>query len=55
MTSGTFSPTFERGLCMAYVRGAVGGALEVAIGKAKLPLVPTELPFYKRPRTKARA
>jgi aminomethyltransferase len=51
VTSGTFSPTLEKAIAMAYVdaaHAAVGTRLQVDIrGKAE-PCTVVELPFYKR-------
>ncbi|MBN8628534.1 MAG: glycine cleavage system protein T, partial [Planctomycetes bacterium] len=51
VTSGTFSPTLEKAIAMAYVDAAyavVGTQLQVDIrGKAE-PCTVVELPFYKR-------
>jgi aminomethyltransferase len=54
VTSGTFSPTLERPIAMAYVRpecAAAGTELEVDIRGSleKARVVP--LPFYRRPKT----
>jgi aminomethyltransferase len=51
VTSGTFSPTFERPIAMAYVRTsaqAVGTRLAVDIRGTQHPAVVVPLPFYKR-------
>jgi len=51
VTSGTFSPTFERPLAMAYVKpsvSAIGTPLEVDIRGTKLPATVVPLPFYER-------
>ncbi len=53
VTSGTFSPTFEKPLAMAYVESSVaapGTPLLVDIrGRAETAVV-VKLPFYRRPR-----
>ncbi len=53
VTSGTFSPTLNKALAMAYVapeHGAVGTALTVDVrGKSEAARV-VPLPFYRRPR-----
>jgi aminomethyltransferase len=51
VTSGTFSPTFERPIAMAYVRPsaqAVGTRLAVDIRGTPYPTVVVPLPFYER-------
>ncbi|HVY62213.1 MAG TPA: glycine cleavage system aminomethyltransferase GcvT [Planctomycetota bacterium] len=51
VTSGTFSPTFERPICMAYVApGAaeVGTDVEVDVRGEALPGKVVKRPFYKR-------
>jgi glycine cleavage system T protein (aminomethyltransferase) len=51
VTSGTFSPTFERPIAMAYVRPsaqAVGTRLAVDIRGTHYPAVVVPLPFYER-------
>ncbi len=51
VTSGTFSPTFERPIAMAYVRPsaqAVGTQLAVDIRGTQHPAVVVPLPFYER-------
>ncbi|HVS40218.1 MAG TPA: glycine cleavage system aminomethyltransferase GcvT [Gemmataceae bacterium] len=54
VTSGTFAPTLQKALAMAYVipaHAAVGTALAVDVrGKAEAARV-VGLPFYRRPRT----
>jgi aminomethyltransferase len=53
VTSGTFTPTLQKALAMAYVepaRAAVGTRLEVDVrGKAEAAKV-VALPFYRRPK-----
>jgi aminomethyltransferase len=54
VTSGTFSPTFERPIAMAYVRPsaqAVGTRLAVDIRGTRHPAVVVPLPFYQRGKT----
>jgi aminomethyltransferase len=51
VTSGTFSPTFERPIAMAYVRPtaqAVGTRLSVDIRGTQHPATVVPLPFYQR-------
>lgn len=51
VTSGTFSPTLNRPLAMAYVdrqHSAIGGELTVDIRGSREPARIVELPFYKR-------
>jgi aminomethyltransferase len=51
VTSGTFSPTFERPICMAYVaspHAEVGRALLVDVRGERLPGRVVKRPFYKR-------
>jgi len=53
ITSGTFSPTFERPIAMAYVQpqyAAVGTELAVDIRGSVEPARVVALPFYTRPR-----
>ena len=53
VTSGTWSPTFEKALGMAYVPPALaapGTALAIDVRGKELPAVVVEIPFYKRPR-----
>jgi aminomethyltransferase len=52
VTSGTFSPTLERSIAMAYVpaaQSAVGTDLSVDIRGQREPAKIVKLPFYKRP------
>jgi aminomethyltransferase len=51
VTSGTFSPTFERSIAMAYVRPtaqAIGSKLAVDIRGTQHPATVVPLPFYER-------
>jgi aminomethyltransferase len=51
VTSGTFSPTLEKSIAMAYVpadQAAVGTALSVDIRGQREPATVVKLPFYKR-------
>jgi aminomethyltransferase len=51
VTSGTFSPTFNRPIAMAYVRptaAAVGTRVAVDIRGTQYPAVVVPLPFYER-------
>lgn len=53
ITSGTFSPTFECPIAMAYVEpaaAAVGTQLTTDIRGTQHPAVVVPLPFYKRPK-----
>jgi len=57
VTSGTFAPSFDRPLAMAYVMAstgeaatAVGSALEVEIRNRKVAATIVPLPFYRRER-----
>ena len=51
VTSGTFSPTFEKALGMAYVpvdAAEPGGEIEIEVRNRKLVAEVVRLPFYKR-------
>ncbi len=51
VTSGTFSPTFDRPIAMAYVRptaAAIGAHLQVDIRGTQHPAIVVPLPFYER-------
>jgi aminomethyltransferase len=51
VTSGTWSPTFEKALGMAYVPVALsapGTALSIDVRGKALPAVVVDLPFYRR-------
>jgi aminomethyltransferase len=53
VTSGTFSPTLEKSIAMAYVQpdaAAVGTALAVDVRGRREAATVVKLPFYKRPR-----
>jgi len=53
VTSGTWSPTFETALGMAYVPlelAEPGGAIEIDVRGRRLPAKVVKPPFYKRPR-----
>jgi aminomethyltransferase len=53
VTSGTWSPTFEKALGLAYVppeMAAVGTALAIDVRGRALPAVVVEIPFYRRAR-----
>jgi aminomethyltransferase len=53
VTSGTWSPTFEKALGLAYVppeMAAVGTALAIDVRGRSLPAVVVETPFYRRAR-----
>lgn len=48
VTSGTFSPSLERGIGMGYVAAGVSGALEVGVRpNMKVPAAIVSLPFYR--------
>lgn len=52
VTSGTFSPTLDRPIAMAYVRPAcatVGGTLDIDLRGRPEPARVATLPFYRRP------
>jgi glycine cleavage system T protein (aminomethyltransferase) len=58
VTSGTFAPSFNRPLAMAYVMAsageaatAIGSALEVEIRNRKVAASVVQLPFYRRERS----
>ena len=54
VTSGTFSPTLERPIAMAYLRrdvSAVGTEVAVDIRGRQEPARVVEFPFYRRPIT----
>ena len=51
ITSGTFSPTLQRPIAMAYVApqfADLGQPLEVDIRGTSVPAIVSKLPFYKR-------
>ena len=53
VTSGTWSPTFERAIGMAHVpvdRSAVGSKITIGVRKSLLEAEIVELPFYRRPK-----
>jgi glycine cleavage system T protein (aminomethyltransferase) len=53
VTSGTFSPTLERALGMAYLAPEwceVGREFEIDVRGRRLPAQVVKLPFYRRPR-----
>jgi aminomethyltransferase len=53
VTSGTFTPTLQRAIAMAYIPPALAAAgtrLEAEVGKAQAAAVVVALPFYSRPR-----
>ena len=53
VTSGTFSPTFNKSIAMAYLdpdRHGAGTAVEVDIRGTPEPAVVVALPFYRRPK-----
>lgn len=53
VTSGTFSPTLQRPIAMAYVdisSGVIGAELTVDIRGSQYPARVVELPFYSRPK-----
>ena len=54
VTSGTFAPTLQKALAMAYVKpdlSAAGTALEVDVRGKVEPARVVPLPFYRRPKT----
>ncbi len=54
VTSGTWSPTFEKALGLAYVppeMAAPGTPLAIDVRGKPLPAVVVETPFYKRPKS----
>jgi aminomethyltransferase len=54
VTSGTWSPTFEKALGLAYVppeMAAPGTPLAIDVRGKSLPAVVVETPFYKRPKS----
>lgn len=53
VTSGTWSPTFEKAIGMAYVpiaHASVGSAVEIEVRGKRLPARVVETPFYRRAR-----
>ena len=53
VTSGTWSPTFERALGMAYVESALaepGTEVEIAVRERPVAARLAAIPFYQRPR-----
>src|SRR6185295_2758298 len=53
VTSGTWSPTFEKALGMAYVppeMAAPGTSLTLDVRGKEVPAVVVEIPFYRRPQ-----
>lgn len=53
VTSGTWSPTFEKALGMAYVPldlAEAGTGIEIEVRGRRLPARVVKVPFYKRPR-----
>ena len=53
VTSGTWSPTFEKALGMAYVPAELaepGTAVEIDVRGRRLPAEVVKLPFYRRPK-----
>ena len=50
MTSGTFAPSFDRPLGMAYLAAAAGApaSVEVEIRSRRVAAAVTGLPFYRR-------
>jgi aminomethyltransferase len=54
VTSGTFAPTLQRAVAMAYVEpahSAVGAALAVDVRGTAVPVRVVPRPFYRRPKT----
>mgnify|MGYP003833183971 CR=1 FL=1 len=57
ITSGTFSPTLQHCIALAYVRcdySTVGQKLAVEISGKRTEAVIVQLPFYKRPKQDAK-
>lgn len=55
VSSGTFSPTLNKAIAMAYVRpdvATIGTKLTIDIRGTKAPASVTPLPFYQRPKAK---
>jgi aminomethyltransferase len=53
VTSGTWSPSFEKAVGMAYVPvelAAPGTPLEIDVRGRALPAAVVEMPFYRRPK-----
>jgi aminomethyltransferase len=53
VTSGTWSPTLEKAIGMAYVPPALaapGAELAIEVRGKELPARVVPMPFYKRPR-----
>jgi len=53
VTSGTFSPTLDEPIAMAYLpaaAAAIGGRVEVIVRDRPHPAEQVKLPFYRRPR-----
>lgn len=51
VTSGSFSPTLEKAIGMAYVPSALavpGGMVEIQVRKKRVPAVIVRMPFYRR-------
>ena len=51
VTSGTFAPSLEKPIAMAYVapeHGALGAMLDVVAGETRLPARVVRRPFYTR-------
>jgi aminomethyltransferase len=48
VTSGTFSPSLEKGVGMGYVPADASGAIEIEIRDKTVAAKPVSLPFYKR-------
>jgi aminomethyltransferase len=54
VTSGTWSPTFEKALGLAYLppeMAVAGTAFAIDVRGRSLPAVVAEIPFYKKPRS----
>ncbi|MEM7049648.1 MAG: glycine cleavage system aminomethyltransferase GcvT [Acidobacteriota bacterium] len=53
VTSGTWSPTFEKALGLAYVEAdaaAIGGEISLEVRGRSIPARQVETPFYRRPK-----
>ena len=49
VTSGCFSPTFEKPIAMAYIKSNFeDDEVMIDFGRTQLPASVTKLPFYKR-------
>jgi aminomethyltransferase len=53
VTSGTYSPTLQRAIAMAYLPAGATGEARVLMRGRQLPAAIVDLPFYKRPAAPA--